>query len=313
MKVFVAGATGVLGRRTVRDLVARGHAVTALARSPENDTAIRALGAGPRRADLFDANSLVRAAEGSDVLVRAATSIPPGVRFRSKDWEANDRIRRHGTRALTECAAKIRAKLYVQESIVWVATPPDGSAFDETDPVRPRLWYGSAIDAESIAREAAAAGRFEVATLRFGSFYSADSSQTRFMGARLARGRLPIVGRGDGMWSNIHLDDAASAMVAATEGMRGGLWHVVDDRPATVGDFFRTFARLLEAREPRMVPTWLARMFVGVATTTFLTASTRTTNEKIRRDLGWRPAYPTHREGLEQVVASWRQEGFPPR
>lgn len=310
MKVFVAGATGVLGRRTVRDLVARGHAVTALARKPENEAPIRALGAEPQRADLLDADSLVRAAGGADVVVRAATAIPPGVRWRASDWATNDRIRRDGTRALSACAGRIHAKLYVQEGIVWVATPADGSSFDETSPVRPRLWYGSAIDSERIAREAGAAGGFEVATLRFGGFYSADSAQTRFMGERLVRRRLPIVGRGDAVWSNIHLDDAAAAMVAAVEGMRSGLWHVVDDHPTTTADFFRTFARLLNAPGPRSIPAWIARLFVGGAATAFLTSSTRTSNAKISRDLGWRPKYPTHLEGLNEIVAAWRGEGF---
>lgn len=313
MKVFIAGATGVLGRRLIPLFLHEGLEVLALARNPENERVIASLGGEPRKGNLFDADSLVRAAEGADVVIRAATAIPPGTRFRTKDWVENDRVRRDGTRALLACAGRVHAKLYVQESIVWVAQPADGSAFDESSSVAPRLWYGSAIDAESIAKEAGLQGGFDVATLRFGAFYSADSTQTRWMGRSLVRRRLPIVGHGDAVWSNIHLDDAAAAIVAATKAMRSGLWHVVDDRPTRTADFFRTFARLLDAPEPREIPAWLVRLFVGSATVAFLTASTRTSNARIRKDLGWAPLYPTHEEGLRQVVEAWKAEGFPPR
>ena len=311
MKVFVAGSTGVLGRRIVTGLVARGHEVLGLARSAENERVLASLGAEPRRGDLFDVEALVNAARGADVVVRAATSIPRDLRTSIKDWAVNDRIRRDGTKALTECAGRIRAKLYLQEGIVWVAQPEDGSAFDEDSPVRPRLWFVSAADAESIAREAGDRLGFEVATLRCGSFYCADSAQTRLLGEGLVRKRLPLVGRGDAVWSNIHVDDAATAFVAAAEAGRGGLWHVVDDRPATMPEFFRTLADLLRAPPPRAVPAWVASLVVGRRTVQFLTASTRTSNAKIRRDLGWSPRYPSHREGLCQVVDTWRSESFP--
>lgn len=311
MQVFIAGATGVLGRRVVSRLHAKGHEVLGLSRGAENDRAIAALGGEPRRADLFDVESLMRAAEGSDVVVRAATAIPPGVRWRAKDWAMNDRIRREGTRALVECASRIRARLYVQEGIVWVGQTADGSAFDETSPTTPRLWFESAIDGERIATEAGARGGFPVATLRFGGFYGPDSEQTRIMGDLLARGKLPILGRGEAIWSNVHLLDAAEAMVAAIEASKGGLWHVVDDRPATAADFFTTFARLLDAPVPKHVPVWLGRLAVGRGPVRFLTATTRTSNARIRRELGWAPRYPSFEEGLHQVVESWREEGFP--
>lgn len=313
VKVFVAGATGVLGRRLVPRLRERGHEVIGLSRGPENDQVIASLGGEPRRADLFNAESLVRVADGSDVVVRAATAIPPGVRWRRRDWELNDRVRREGTRALTECAARIHAELYAQESIVWVAQTTDGSPFDETSPASSRLWFGSSIDAESIAREAGSRGGFAVATLRFGGFYGADSEQTRYMGEALVRRKLPILGRGDAVWANLHLDDAASAFVAAVEAVRDGLWHVVDDRPTTAASFFQTFAKTLDAPEPKRVPTWLARLAVGGGTIRFLTASTRTSNARIKKDLAWSPRYPSCKEGLRQVVEAWKAEGFPRR
>lgn len=311
MRVFVAGATGVLGRRLLRRFRERGHRVIGLARSAENEATIGSLGGEPRRGDLFDVESIVRAAKGVDVVIRAATAIPRSVRFRPKDWAVNDRIRREGTRSLTEAAARIGATMYIQEGIVWIAQPETGEAFDEASPVAPRLWYESAADAESIAHEAGRRHGFQVATLRYGMFYGADAAQTRLMGESLLRRRLPILGRGDAVWSCIHLDDAAGAIVAAAEAGRSGLWHVVDDRPVTMAEFLRTFAAAVEAPEPKHAPAWLARLFVGRSAVSFLTASTRTTSAAIRRDLGWAPRFPTIREGLVQVADAWKAEGFP--
>lgn len=310
MRVFIAGATGVLGRRLVSQFTTRGHEVVGLARGPEGEREVAALGGRPASADLFDVGSLSRAAQGADVVVRAATSIPRTVRLRMEDWAMNDRIRREGTRALTECTACVGAKMYLQEGIVWIAQPTDGAPFDETSPVAPRLWYQSAADAETIARDAAARHGFRVATLRCGMFYCADGAQTRMMGEALARRRMPVIVRGDAVWANLHADDAASAFVAVAEAGRGGTWHLVDDRPSTMAEFLTAFARILKAPEPRRVPRWLASLLVGRNTTAFLTASTRTTNARIRSDLGWRPRYPGYAEGLRQVAEAWGSEGF---
>ncbi len=109
------------------------------------------------------------------------------------------------------------------------------------------------------------------------------------------------------------MDDAAAAIVASTKAMQGGLCHVVDDRPVSTAEFFGTFARLLDAPEPRRVPAWLAKLLAGPSTVAFLTATTRTTNARIRKDLGWSPRYLTHEDELRQVVKAWRVGGFPAR
>ena len=128
MKVFIAGASGVLGRRLVRQFVARGHSVIGQVRSPKAEKAVKEAGGEPRHADLFDAESLARAAEGCDTVIHAATAIPVKQKTIPADWAMNDHIRRKGTRCLTEAAAKIGAKTYLQQSIVWVARPKDESA-----------------------------------------------------------------------------------------------------------------------------------------------------------------------------------------
>lgn len=310
MKIFIAGATGVLGRRLVRQFGERGHTVLGLARNERGDEIIRALGGEPRHADLFDAESLARAADGTEIVIHAATAIPTQPKTSPADWALNDRIRREGTQALASSATMVGARAYLQQSIVWVARPKDESSFNEDSPIVPHPIYQSAADSEVIAREAGERSGFKAAILRCGAFYSADAAHTRMMGREIARRKLPIVGKGDAIWANIHVEDAASAFVRASEAGKSGLWHVVDDRPVTLAEIFSSFARKLGAPAPRHVPAWLARFVAGKDAVAFLTASTRTSNARIRSDLGWSPRLPSFEEGLDEVVAKWREEGF---
>ena len=310
-RVFIAGATGVLGRRLVAQFRSRGHSVVGLARSDANVRAIESLGAEARRADLFDAASVTRAATGCDVIIRAATAIPKRTRTRRADWEANDRIRRAGTQALAAAAANAGARAYLQESIVWLVRSPDGAPSDEDARPRPDPLLVSSLDAEQIAREAGDRSGFAAMVLRFGLFYAPDAAHIRTMGDGLLRRRTPIIGDGSAVWSLIHVHDAANAFVAAAEAPRSGVWHVVDDRPVRMDEFLRGFAGRLGAPEPRHVPAWLARLVVGRLASDFLVSSFPTSNTRFRRDFGWTLRYPTYAEGLDEVVSAWKAEGFP--
>jgi 2-alkyl-3-oxoalkanoate reductase len=307
MKVFIAGASGVLGRRLVRQFEARGHSVIGQVRSAKAESAVREAGGEPRHADLFDAESLARAAEGCDTVIHAATAIPTKQKTTPADWAMNDHIRRKGTRCLTEAAAKIGAKTYIQQSVVWVARPKDGSAFDEDSPVVPDPSYQSAIDAEAIARDAGSAEGFTTAVLRGGAFYDCDSAHTRMLAEALRKRAMPIIGRGDAEWAMIHTDDAMSAYVIVAEKPRDGVWHVVDNELITVRALLETSAARLGAPRPRRVPIWLARWLAGERAAAYFTQSTRTTNARLRRDFGWTPRYPTYREGLDQIIAAWKE------
>jgi len=174
MNIFVAGATGVLGRRLVKQFSERGHQVTGLARSRAGERIVEGLGGTPRFADLFDSAALVHAAEGAEVVIHAATAIPVKARTRASDWEANDRIRGEGTEALVDCAGRVGAKQFIFQSIVWVARPADDSEFDEDSPADPDPLIRSALDGERIAQEASARGGFAGCVLRCGWFYSSD-------------------------------------------------------------------------------------------------------------------------------------------
>ncbi|HEV7966369.1 MAG TPA: NAD-dependent epimerase/dehydratase family protein [Candidatus Acidoferrales bacterium] len=305
MRIFIAGASGVLGRRLVRECVARGHSVFGQVRSAKAEGTVREAGGQPRHADLFDAESLAKAAEGCDTMIHAATAIPVKQKTTPADWAMNDHIRRKGTRCLTEAAAKIGAKTYLQQSIAWVARAKNDSPFDEDSPTVPAPGIQSAIDAESIARDAESAEGFTVSILRGGFFYDSDSAHTRMIAAALRRRQMPIIGSGDAMWAMIHTDDAASAYVLAAENPKSGVWHIVDNELVAVRTFLEEFAARLGAPAPRRVPVWLAKWLAGEQAGEYFTRSTRTNNARFRRDFGWTPRYPTYREGLDQVVRAW--------
>src|SRR5437899_9988294 len=153
VRVFVAGATGVVGRRVVQQLVERGHEVVALARGPEKEGLVRRLGGAPARGDLFDAASLAPAMAGCEVAIRAATAIPMKPRVRLKDFAMNDRIRTEGTRAMLEAAARAKVPAYVHEAVVWTAGRPGRGPFDEDAPPRLIAGWAGTIRGERIARE----------------------------------------------------------------------------------------------------------------------------------------------------------------
>lgn len=295
----------------VRLFSGRGHRVVGLARDEKGRQTIRGLGGEAVVGDIFDADSLAAAAGHADVVVHAATSIPAGVSRDRAGWELNDRLRREGTRALAEAAARVGAKTYIQQSVVWVARPADGSFFEEKTAVRePGELYRSAFDGEQIAAEAGEKYGFHVSVLRCGGFYAPDAHHTRALARGLLKRRLPLIGAGEAVSANLHADDAASAFVAAAEAGWRGLWHVTDDEPTTVREMLFEFARGLGAPPPRRVPLWLARLVVPKVVLDFFTRSTQTSNRLFRAELGWSPRFPSFREGLEDVVGTWRAEGF---
>lgn len=314
MKVFIAGATGVLGRRLVEQLTERDHDVIGLARDEAGARLVERHGGVPRRGDVLEPETLAQAMDDDvEVLIHAATAIPGSTKPSDAEWTRNDRVRLDGAKNLLEAAsADLQHVLF--PSVVWVARQPDGSAFDETAERYPDRATQSAVDVEDLLEEQADAMRFDAAILRCGFFYAPDARDTREWATQLIDGDLPIVGGGllgrqDAALSFVHADDAATAFVDAVESRANGIYHIVDDESVTAATFFRTFAELLDAPEPNRVPAWLARFFIGKINAKSLTSPMPTANEKAQRELDWELEYPTYRDGLEQVVEVWETDG----
>jgi 2-alkyl-3-oxoalkanoate reductase len=308
MKVFIAGATGVLGRRLVQQFRARGDTVVCQVRSSAGAQLVASLGGESREADLYDVDQLARAADGCEVVIHAVTSIPVKTKTSAKDWEMNDRIRRDGTRALANCVAMIGARLYIQQSIIGVARPRDGSFFDEDSPTNPDQVSLSARDGEEIARTIGEKNKFNVAVLRCGWFYGADSAHTQLFADSLRKRQLPIIGSGDAVWACLHLDDAAQAYITAAASDRNGIWHVVDNQPVSVREFLYYFAKCLGTPLPLSIPVWVGRLAAGSYSTDFFTVSSRTSSGLFHRDFGWTPQFPSFKEGIDQIVMTWSPE-----
>lgn len=314
MKVFVTGATGVLGKRLVKQLDDTEHTVYGLVRDDRGETIVEERNGIPRRGDVLKLDTLNEAIdEDIDVIIHAATQIPVKNKPTEDDWAENDRIRTEGAKNLVSAAGE-QLSWFMFPSLVWVARQPDGSRYDETSERHPDRATQSAADVEDYLQNTATDRGFEMTILRAGFFYAPDAGHTRSWGKQLISGDLPIVGRGllgrkDAELSFLHADDAARAFVAALNTDATGIYHVFDGNPVTVADFFTVFAEKLDAPEPSRIPGWVARFFVGKVNANTLTTPMPTTNEKFQQEVSWEPQYPTYREGLEQVVRTWESDG----
>jgi 2-alkyl-3-oxoalkanoate reductase len=309
MRVFVAGATGALGAPLVRTLVAARHEVVGLTRSAAKTEFLRTLGARAAVADALDAAALRAAVVESkpDAVVHALTALPPRGPLRVSDLEPTNRVRIQGTANLIAASVDAGARRLVAESVALVygdtgeATATEASAIGA-----PHRALNAGIDAirslEDQVLVASRAGRLEGIVLRFGLFYGPGVASTEFMIRLLRRRMFPLFGGGRAVASWIHVDDAATATLATLErGRPGEIYNIVDDEPTTLRDYVTDLARVLGSPRPLSVPAWVARL-LGPLPGTMATARLRVSNEKAKRDLGWTPAYPTHREGLRTLV-----------
>ena len=314
MKVFIAGATGVLGRRVVRLLVAKGHTVAGLSRSRQNTAWLSQNGAEPRPGDLFNAGQMVELAAGCEAVLHLATAIPKKTPARPGDWALNDRIRREGTQALVEAALRNHCRLYVQQSVTFVYGDRQGAWTDEDTPIAadPGSVIQSAVDMEALVARNVRDNQLPAINLRFGAFYSHGSALTQSIFAAARRGQFPVLDGGGAYWSQINVDDAALAVLAAVERYPAGLgqtFNVCDDEPVTYRALADYIAQELGAPRPMALPAWLGRLLIGSGTVGALLASMRCRNQRLKDVLGWRPQYPTFREGYRAEIAAWLAAG----
>jgi len=309
VNIFVAGATGVLGRPTVRVLVEAGHSVWGAARTDEKSRLLRSLGASPVSVDLFNETSVGFALDGRDAVINLATKIPPLMQMRRKSaWEENDRLRTHASRVLAEGAKRTAVKLYAQESITFIYADGGDQWLTEESPLDVSwLSLQSMINAERVTQEFAGDGRRGV-NLRFGAFY-APYAQSTLDTAQLARRRMfPVPGRGANFFSSIHVDDAAAAVVASLE-LPSGEYNVVDDEPLTAKEYAVAATKAIGAPRPWSIPVWIFRLIAGSGPTSYILRSQRVSNARFKQASGWAPRYPSAREGWRQVASEMQQTG----
>ena len=296
MKIFIAGATGVLGRRVVKQCVTAGHSVVGLSRSDENRHTLRFIGAEPREGDLFDVGSLWDAAKGCDVVMHLATAIPKKTIVRKRDWELNNRIRVDVTKNLIEVALAHKCQRYLQQSVTFLYGNNGDEWIDESAsvPQKQFSFLQSAREMESIVIDRTENGGLPSVILRLGWLYSADAyhitSLIDLMKNRIYKG----IGTEDQYWSLIHADDAAAACVnaiAQNNLNHGCIYNVVDDEPVRVGELINYIAQTLDIQKPGRTPVFLAKSFLGSEVVDSLLVSARIKNDAAKKDLGWEPIF----------------------
>ena len=298
MNVFLAGGSGAIGVPLVRMLVAMGHQVTALTRTAANAPKLRALGATPAVADALDADALRRvvvAARPTHV-IHELTALPKGGPRTARELEPTNRLRIEGTRHLVDAAVAAGAKRFVVGSFALFAAAKAGVPADAREAA------DALASMESQVLDASARQLFEGIILRYGLFYGPGNGMTDQM-ITLARRRLLPTVRGDrGLLPAIHLDDAAGATIAALErGTAGSIYDIVDDEPVSMSDMVRAIAESVGAPRPFAVPAWLPRL-LSPYMARMLTIRLPLSNARARVELGWRPSYPTIRDGLSATI-----------
>jgi nucleoside-diphosphate-sugar epimerase len=317
VKVFVAGATGALGRALVPQLLARGHEVVGMTRSASKQDLVRSLGARPVVADALDPDAVAQAVASAEpeVVVHQLTALsgPMSVRDarhleRSLAFTITNRLRTEATDHLLAAGRAVGARRFVAQSFgAWRFARTGGPVQTEAEPLDPDPPAALRPGLAAILHLEQAVTTIEWGeglVLRYGSFYGPGTgislAPDAVMAAPIRRRRFPIVGEGGGVWSHVHIEDAAAATAIAVERGPTGVYNVVDDEPAPVREWLPVLATALHAKPPRRVPRWLGRLAAGEMATVMMTEVRGASNDKAKRELGWRPRHASWRQGFAQ-------------
>lgn len=313
MKIFVAGATGALGKQLVPRLAAAGHDVIGMTRSAAKRDAVRELGATPVVADALDGEAVGGAIAETEpeAIVHELTALAGGFGTRNLDhgFAITNRLRTEGTDHLLAAGEAVGVRRFVAQSFAgWPFARTGGAVKTEDDPLDPTPTAGMRETLAAIRhleQAVTGAGWTEGIVLRYGGFYGPGTS----FGPggehveQIRRRRFPVVGDGAGVWSLVHIEDAADATLLAVEHGRRGIYNVVDDDPATIAELLPQLAAILGAKPPRHVPRWLGRVLAGEAATVMMTEVRGASNAKAKRELGWQPRHPSWRRGFAAAAA----------
>lgn len=303
MRVFVAGATGAIGKPLVRQLVDRGHDVIGSTHRPERIGELIQLGAEAVVVNGLDAEAVGKAVGRSqpDVIIHQMTALSGAQDMKRPDeWFAvTNALRTKGTDALLAAANAAGVKRFVAQSFTgWNNARDGGPVKTEDDPLDPSPLPEQSETMAAIrhVERAVTSAPLDGMVLRYGNLYGPGAAE--WLVDAVSQGKLPIIGRGTGVWSFIHVDDAASATVAAVEGGAPGIYNVVDDDPVPVAEFLYEMARIVDAKPPMRVPAWLGRLLAGRAVVRMMTEARGASNAKAKRELGWTPAWSSWRDGF---------------
>jgi 2-alkyl-3-oxoalkanoate reductase len=306
VRVFLTGASGAIGSRLVPQLIDAGHDVVGAHHAPASAERLRKQGATPVQVDLLDARAVREAvlASGPEAIVHQATALATATFGRNIDKALGptSELRTRGTDALLAAAQEAGVGRFVAQSAAFYRYAREGGPVktedDPLDPSPPRTIRRTVAALDYLDEQVTGFGGI---ALRYGAFYG----DTDDGWAELVRKRLfPIVGDGGGVFSFVHLEDAAAAVVRALEHDGPGIYNVVDDEPAPMREWLPLLAQALGARPPRHFPTWLARLVAGNAVAVTATEGRGASNEKAKRELGWTPRYPTWRTGFPAVYSA---------
>jgi 2-alkyl-3-oxoalkanoate reductase len=303
MRVFLAGATGAIGRRLVPQLVAAGHEVTATTTTAKKAELLRALGASPVVVDGLDAVAVGEAVALArpDAIVHQMTALSgaPDLRRFDRAFAKTNELRTKGTENLLDAARAAGVERFVAQSYAgWPSAATGAGLVTEGEPLDPDPMPGQRETHAAIrfVEEAVMGAPLEGIVLRYGSFYGPGATEPLVDMVR--KRRMPIIGDGGGVWSWIHLDDAASATVAALERGAPGAYNVVDDEPAPVAEWLPALAAAVGAKPPRRIPVWLGRLAAGEVVVRMMTEIRGASNAKARAELDWVPRWRSWREGF---------------
>jgi 2-alkyl-3-oxoalkanoate reductase len=317
MKIFVAGATGALGRELVPQLVARGHEVVGMTRSGSKQDLVRSLGARAVVADALDPDAVAEAVASAEpeVIVHELTALSG--KLSAKDMRhperspmatMTNRLRTEATDHLLAAGRAVGARRFVAQSFGafrWARTGgPVQTEAEPLDPEPPAALRAALVGILHVERVVPAIDWGEGLVLRYGGFYGPGTAISRApdapMAAPVRKRRFPIIGDGAGVWSHVHIDDAATATLAAVDHGGPGIYNIVDDEPAPVREWLPALATALGAKPPRHIPRWLGRLAAGETATLMMTDSRGASNLKAKRELGWQLRYPSWRQGFVQ-------------
>ncbi len=310
MRVFVAGGTGVIGRRLVPQLVARGHQVTATTTGPGKLGMLRQLGADAVVMDGLDAGSVGKAVAAArpDAIVHQMTAISathagkPDFRHFDRWFAVTSRLRTEGTDHLLAAAEETGVSTFVAQGYAsWNGIRKGGWVKTEEDPLDQLTGTAAHAGMVAIGHVEDAVGKAGGTVLRYGWFYGPGAIHNEVEVVR--KRQFPVIGSGAGHASWVHLDDAASATVLAVEQQAKGVFNVVDDDPAPANEWLPHLAACAGAKKPMRVPVWLARLLAGEVAVVMMTEGRGFSNAKARRDLDWEPRYPSWRQGFKEELA----------